>query len=185
MMTLNGVIDLFALCIIGILCNVLDHRSYHCGPASNSSKFLENFHINDDANNISPEERRKCIRTRGLAYDLILWFFGTYTVTNNDTQQNLNWLTFFVPHIAQVTATLVLYVESYVAEYPGLYANIIRDEFRTQVNLCFVRKFDIEDALEKLLSNSSSDQFNLNTLAYTGTRNLTICRRDQPNYQSM
>ncbi len=113
MTTVDGVVDLFALCILGNLCNILDHRTYQCGPHINQPSFIRQFHVNDDANNISTEERRKCIRTRGLAYDLGLWLFGAYRIIDSDTQQTMTWATLFAPHIAQVTATIILYLESH------------------------------------------------------------------------
>lgn len=192
MTALDGVIDLFALCILGILCNVLDPRTYQCGPDPNPPKFLQQFHINDDTNNISPEERRKCIRTRGLAYDLIYWFFQTYSVTDNDAERSLTWLTIFIPHIAQVSTEITLYVEAHESsngsEGSDLHQHILKHEFRQQVVLCFQQQDDIDYELRKRLAlNSSDDQRDLNTmtLAYSGPRNLTITKRDNHTYKSM
>lgn len=184
MTTLGGVIDLFALCILGILCNVLDQRTYQYGPDPDPPNLLWKVHIDDDANNISTEERHKCIRTRGLAYDLIMWFFQTYMVTDNDTQQKMTRLTLFVPHIAQVTTAMILYVESHPDD-PDSDLNTIMDEFRDQVESCFLTKKDIKTEVKKLMANSSrDDQCELNTLAYTGPRNLIITKRDKPTYES-
>lgn len=190
--TVDGVVDFFALCILGIFCNILDTRTYQCGPDSTPPKFLEKFHIEDDTNNISVEERHKCIRTRGLAYDLVFWFFETHEVTDNDAHRPLDRATWFVPHLVQVTTAMVLYVES----YQDSHSNIIEDEFRYQVTLCFEGEHDIQVELEKAWQEAShstdsdpdsdpDSDSQFNTLAYVGPRNLTIARRRKGLYQGM
>lgn len=181
--TVDGVIDFFALCMLGIFCNILDIRTYQCGPDMTPSKFLQQFHVDDDTNNISVEERYKCIRTRGLAYDLIFWFFNTHEVANNDTHEPMTRDTWFIPHLVRVTATMVRYVETYQRYHVS---NIIKNEFRGQVELCFQSEHEIQAVLKKVLKSSSKDQSTLNnTLAYVGPRNLTITVRSKSLYISM
>ncbi len=174
---MDGVIDLFSVCMLGIFCNVVDIRTYQCGPELEPSKFLLKFHVEDDANNISEEERHRCVRTRGLAYDLVMWFFETYEVTDNDTQQPMNLQAWFEPHIAHTAVVMVDYVETYEKHYD---TDLIDHEFRYQINLCFQLQQGIYHCIEKMMQSLPSDE--LNTLAYVGPRNLTITKRSESHY---
>ena len=180
---MDGVTDVFSLCILGILCNVLDRRTYQCGPDYEPSGFLQQFHFNEDVNNVSPEERRKCARTRGLAYDLIDWFFHTHTIIDDDTEEHLDSLTLFTPHIARVAAAIIFYVELY--EFEDLDSCInLRSEIRLQVTQCFQNKDDIDLELKELLADPSSNYHTLKDMTYSGPRNLTITKRNIPAYES-
>ncbi len=155
----------------------MDIRTYQCGPELEPSKFLLKFHVEDDANNISEEERHRCVRTRGLAYDLVMWFFETYEVTDNDTQQPMNLQAWFEPHIAHTAVVMVDYVETYEKHYD---TDLIDHEFRYQINLCFQLQQGIYHCIEKMMQSLPSDE--LNTLAYVGPRNLTITKRSESHY---
>ena len=80
---MNSLMDLISLCIIGVLINVLDFRTYtHRVAGEEMSKFEKEQLARFDCNGLSASERQACQYVRGLALQMLRWIDSHYCVKN-------------------------------------------------------------------------------------------------------
>ena len=78
---MDSLMDLISLCIIGVLINVLDFRTYtHRAAGEEMSKFEEEQLAKFDCNGLSSSERQAYQYVRGLALQMLQWIDDHYCV---------------------------------------------------------------------------------------------------------
>ena len=78
---MDSLMDLISLCIIGVLINVLDFRSYtHRAAGEKMSEFEKEQLSRFDCNGLSSSERQSCQYVRGLALRMLRWIDEHYCV---------------------------------------------------------------------------------------------------------
>ena len=78
---MDSLMDLISLCIIGVLINVLDFRTYtHRAAGKEMSEFEKEQLAKFDCNGLSLSERQSCQYVRGLALHMLQWIDNHYRV---------------------------------------------------------------------------------------------------------
>ena len=78
---MDSLMDLISLCIIGVLINVLDFRTYtHRAAGEKMSEFEKEQLSRFDCNGLSLSERQSCQYVRGLALRMLEWIDHHYYV---------------------------------------------------------------------------------------------------------
>ena len=84
---MNSLMDLISLCIIGVLINVLDFRTYtHRAAGKEMSKFEKEQLSKFDCNGLSSSERQTCQYVRGLALRMLQWIDDHYCVKDAEAE---------------------------------------------------------------------------------------------------
>jgi hypothetical protein len=85
--TMEGARDLLSLFVIVMFLNVLDERTYELAPTTiyQPLDVLEKCQVLYDLNSIPVIERHHLSYTRGLALDLVHWFFEHYSISSCDS----------------------------------------------------------------------------------------------------
>ena len=79
--------DLVSLCIIGVLINVLDFRTYtHRAAGEEMSKFEKEQLAKFDCNGLTSSERQACQYVRGLALRMLQWIDDHYCVRDAEAK---------------------------------------------------------------------------------------------------
>lgn len=89
--SMDGAGDIFALFVLSMLMNAFDARTYQVpvefGELSHDDILLRQQVF--DLNAIPVIERHKMCHTRGLALDLVLWFFEKYEFTDHTSDEEV------------------------------------------------------------------------------------------------
>jgi hypothetical protein len=84
---MDSLMDLISLCIIGVLINVLDFRTYtHRAAGEEMSEFEKEQLAKFDCNGITSSERQACQYARGLALRMLQWIDDHYCVKDAETK---------------------------------------------------------------------------------------------------
>jgi hypothetical protein len=84
---MDSLMDLISLCIIGVLINLLDFRTYtHRAAGKEMSKFEKEQLSKFDCNGLSPSERLACQYVRGLALRMLQWIDDHYCVKDAEAE---------------------------------------------------------------------------------------------------
>jgi len=82
---MDSLMDLISLCIIGVLINVLDFRTYtHRAAGEKMTEFEKEQLSRFDCNGLSSSERQGCQYVRGLALRMLLWIDNHYCVKDDE-----------------------------------------------------------------------------------------------------
>jgi hypothetical protein len=84
---MDSLMDLISLCIIGVLINVLDFRTYtHRAAEKEMSQFEKEQLSKFDCNGLSSSERQTCQYVRGLALRMLQWIDDHYCVKDAEAK---------------------------------------------------------------------------------------------------
>jgi hypothetical protein len=84
---MDSLMDLISLCIIGVLINVLDFRTYtHRAAREEMSKFEKEQLAKFDCNGLTSSERQACQYVRGLALQMLQWIDDHYCVKDAEAK---------------------------------------------------------------------------------------------------
>jgi hypothetical protein len=84
---MDSLMDLISLCIIGVLINVLDFRTYtHRAAGEKMTKFEKEQLSKFDCNGLSSSERQACQYVRGLALRMLEWIDDHYCVKDAEAK---------------------------------------------------------------------------------------------------
>jgi hypothetical protein len=84
---MDSLMDLISLCIIGVLINVLDFRTYtHRAAGEEMSEFEKEQLAKFDCNGLSSSERQSCQYVRGLALHMLQWIDDHYCVKDAEAK---------------------------------------------------------------------------------------------------
>ena len=84
---MDSLMDLISLCIIGVLINVLDFRTYtHRAAGKEMSEFEKEQLAKFDCNGLSLSERQACQYVRGLALQMLRWIDDHYCVKDAEAK---------------------------------------------------------------------------------------------------
>jgi len=84
---MDSLMDLISLCIIGVLINVLDFRTYtHLAAGKEMSQFQKEQLSKFDCNGLSSSERQTCQYVRGLALRMLQWIDDHYCVKDAEAK---------------------------------------------------------------------------------------------------
>jgi hypothetical protein len=84
---MDSLMDLISLCIIGVLINVLDFRTYtHRNAGEEMSKFEKEQLAKFDCNGLTLPERQACQYVRGLALRMLQWVNDHYCVKDAEAK---------------------------------------------------------------------------------------------------
>jgi hypothetical protein len=103
---------MFSLYVIALFLNVFDDRTYKIPPisANQSHESLKKCQEFFDLNAILVIERYHMCYTRGLALDLIRWFFNRYSFSRGDLQEELDgYHDILVPFLVHVGWHIIRY----------------------------------------------------------------------------
>ena len=118
---INDVESLLGLFAIAVFMNALDRRTYLPFAQAASSLTAEAIQAqqNTDINAIPLLERRHCCYVRGLAFDLLGWFYNHYKVERANCVQGYS--EYLAPFVAGVGRDLVRYkAKAYDSGIPGV-----------------------------------------------------------------
>jgi hypothetical protein len=84
---MDSLMDLISLCIIGVLINVLDFRTYtHRTAGKEMTQFEKEQLSKFDCNGLSSSERQACQYVRGLALRMLQWIDDHYCVKDAEAK---------------------------------------------------------------------------------------------------
>jgi hypothetical protein len=84
---MDSLMDLISLCIIGVLINVLDFRTYtHRAAGKEMTQFEKEQLSKFDCNGLSLSERQSCQYVRGLALRMLQWIDDHYCVKDAEAK---------------------------------------------------------------------------------------------------
>jgi hypothetical protein len=114
--TINGAQDLMSLFAMAIFLNVFDPRTYRFplfSPMDNVHTVVQQYNI-FDLNEVPIEERHHACYIRGLAFDLINWFFDKYIIADAEMehQEIEAYEAFAVPFVTHIGHQIVRYKEN-------------------------------------------------------------------------
>ena len=150
---MDDVKALFALFTMAIFLNAFDKRTYLHITNSPSSKHHRRQWEND-LNAISLLERRHYSYTRGLAFDLIHWFFNRYGLSMPDEEPDDAYTCLLAPFVAETGRNMVKY--KFAAENNQHSGNCTGLEFEEQVKkaiFCFDPMQEIYEDMDVCLAD--------------------------------
>jgi hypothetical protein len=107
--TMDGARNLFSLTTIALLANVLDERTYQL-PTKFMADDIVRCHEMFDLNAIPVVEHHQNCYARGLALNLILWYFQKYTFSRIGSAENLDgYAQIFVPFAVHIGRQIIRY----------------------------------------------------------------------------
>jgi hypothetical protein len=114
--TIDGAQDLMSLFAMAIFLNVFDPRTYRFPPFStedNIHTVVQQYNI-FDLNEVTIEERYHACHIRGLAFDLITWYFENYIIADAtmEHQEIDGYAGFAVPFITNIGRQIIRYKEN-------------------------------------------------------------------------
>ena len=110
--TMDGAKDMLSLYAIALFLNAFDDRTYKTPPisANQSHETLKKCQEFFDLNAIPVIERYHMCYTRGLALDLIRWFFNQYSFCSEDSSEELDgYRDVLVPFVVHVGRHIIRY----------------------------------------------------------------------------
>ena len=171
----NGMDDakaLFALFAMAIYANVFDKRTY--------MPFIDDLSPEEreeqkayDINAIPPLERRHYCYCRGLAFDLLSWFFNNYGFSKPGEEPDYAYRQLFAPYIAELGHSMVEY--KLAAEQHEVPSTYTAEDFRSQVEMALFEYRDMEDLYKDIEEPNPSFAFDIDdyTLkAYESMQNI-------------
>ena len=147
---MDDVRALFALFAMAIYANVLDKRTYM--PFIHSVNELtpqeREEQKDSDINAISLLERRHYCYTRGLAFDLICWFFNNYSFAKPGQEVDGAYVSLLVPFTAELGRHMVEYkFDAHDLQIPGACSH---EDFQKQVEMALFAYEAMEDRYDTI-----------------------------------
>lgn len=191
--SMDDVRDFFSLLAIAHLLNVFDERTYQLSSDTlqEDRTVLQQCHDVFDLNAIPIVERHHICYTRGLAIDLLNWFFENYYISNPELEEDdidgNNYI--FAPFIVHIGRQVVRYKR--FAEKSGHTTSATSRQVNCQIQWAlfaydFMRDAWLEDKAEeeeRRYNDDSDDELcidSLNNDLDFDLRPFSITQRDKP-----
>jgi len=156
---MDDVKALFALFAMALYANVLDKRTYmpFIHSVNELSPQEREEQRDSDINAISLLERRHYCYTRGLAFDLLFWFFNNYSFAKAGDEDDAAFDNLLLPFTAELGRHMVAYkFDAHDLQIPGA---CDEKDFQMQVEMALIRYTGMEEAYDTMKEANSTFAF--------------------------
>jgi hypothetical protein len=132
----DSVLDLFTLCNLIFLFNVLDFRTYQTSAQGGKSEMR--LH---DLNDVPTQERYQMAHARGCCFDILHWFFTKYEIFDKETEDPIDgFKEVAMEYLCHQASVILAYKKISTAmqlEDDTLSGGLNYDDLEVQIKLCF------------------------------------------------
>ncbi|KIM38064.1 hypothetical protein M413DRAFT_13028 [Hebeloma cylindrosporum] len=156
---LNAFFSLFAL---AIFINALDERTYmpFAQAASSLTPEDQQRQLEMDLNAIPHIERRHCCYVRGLAFDLVYWFFNHYELKGPTVETSDAYTDNIVPLISRLGVEMVRY--KYKAHQSNILGVCKPSQFEKQVKMALFAFPGMEEQYKEIMAHEQQEDWKPN-----------------------
>jgi hypothetical protein len=159
----NSVLDLFTLCNLIILSNVLDLRTYQISPETSptsSLKYSRKLKDLHDVNAIAATERYQMAHSRGCCFDILHWYFKKYEIFDKETLEPVDGFNVVAMEYLRHQASVILVYKKKALAEEGEDSTdsqfCTAEDLESQMNLCLGGYAEVP-AIEVLDPSNSKD----------------------------